>query len=211
MANSARYFNVGIACPFLDDESCSIHPDRPLACREYLVTSPAENCSHPAEDNLSPVPLPARVAAAVRNADRQLTSDGTGWVLLALAPDWAASHPEPPPRPGPVLFQEFFDHLLPRTDWIHAANLRPFLTAVGWAVGSEFGPGDWSAVERGIAASDESADRWHEFAFATPRPARVRLARILGADRVRWQAAVSDDVIPQVHLAAAICQQFRVQ
>jgi Fe-S-cluster containining protein len=34
-------------CPFLEDESCSIHPDRPLVCREYLVTSPAELCAGP--------------------------------------------------------------------------------------------------------------------------------------------------------------------
>src|SRR4051794_2358997 len=30
MANGAAYFDLGIACPFLEDESCSIHPDRPL-------------------------------------------------------------------------------------------------------------------------------------------------------------------------------------
>jgi Fe-S-cluster containining protein len=210
MANSARYFNLGIACPFLEDESCSIHPDRPLACREYLVTSPAENCSRPAESELRPVPLPARVAAAVRAGDRP-TPDGVGWVLLALAPDWAATHPEPPPRPGPELFQEFFDRLLPRTDWIEETNLRPFLTAVGWAVGAEVGPGDWLAVERGIGDTDEAADRWHEVVFATPRPTRVRLARIVNAGRVRIQPAVPDDVAPQVRLAAAICQQYRLR
>lgn len=37
------YFRAAVACPFLEDENCSIHPVRPLACREYLVTSPAEN------------------------------------------------------------------------------------------------------------------------------------------------------------------------
>jgi Fe-S-cluster containining protein len=210
MANSARYFNLGIACPFLEDESCSIHPDRPLACREYLVTSPAENCARPAESELRPVPLPARVAAAVRAGDRP-TPDGVGWVLLALAPDWAATHPEPPPRPGPELFQEFFDRLLPRTDWVHIENLRPFLTAVGWAVGAEFGPGDWAAVERAIGETDETADRWHDVLFATPQPASLRLARSVEAGRVRIRAAVPDDVVAQVRLAAAICQQYRLR
>src|SRR5229473_1530469 len=38
---SVAYFAQGIACPFLEDESCSIHPERPLVCREYLVTSTA--------------------------------------------------------------------------------------------------------------------------------------------------------------------------
>src|SRR6478736_2744986 len=45
-----EYFRMGIACPFLEDESCSIHRDRPLTCREYLVTSPAENCSSPSPE-----------------------------------------------------------------------------------------------------------------------------------------------------------------
>ncbi|MEZ5225858.1 MAG: YkgJ family cysteine cluster protein [Acidimicrobiales bacterium] len=31
--NERAYFALGIACPFLVDESCSIHPARPLACR----------------------------------------------------------------------------------------------------------------------------------------------------------------------------------
>src|SRR5580765_6033385 len=30
---SVAYFAQGIACPFLEDESCSIHPERPLVCR----------------------------------------------------------------------------------------------------------------------------------------------------------------------------------
>lgn len=42
-----RYFALGIACPFLENESCSIHPERPTICREFLVTSPAEACSDP--------------------------------------------------------------------------------------------------------------------------------------------------------------------
>src|SRR5207249_10576704 len=41
------YFEQGIACPFLEDESCSIHAERPLACREYLVVSPPARCAHP--------------------------------------------------------------------------------------------------------------------------------------------------------------------
>jgi Fe-S-cluster containining protein len=40
-----RYFHQGIACPFLEDESCGVYEHRPLVCREYNVTSPAEQCS----------------------------------------------------------------------------------------------------------------------------------------------------------------------
>ncbi len=39
------YFREGIACPFLEEESCSIYADRPLICREYLVTNHAKFCA----------------------------------------------------------------------------------------------------------------------------------------------------------------------
>jgi Fe-S-cluster containining protein len=209
MANSAAYFDLGIACPFLEDESCSIYNERPVGCREYLVMSPAANCARPAAGGIQPVPLPARVAAAVRTADRNASVDGAGWVLLALAPDWAAEHPPPPPQPGPAILQQFIDDLLPRTDWVREENLRPFLTALGWAVGADFGPGDWAAVEAGMRATDESNDRWYDFAFACARPARVRLARF--ACGVRLRPDVPDDLAPQVRLAVGLCQQYRLQ
>lgn len=41
---TADYFRLGLACPFLVERSCSIHPLRPLACREHLVVSPAAYC-----------------------------------------------------------------------------------------------------------------------------------------------------------------------
>lgn len=52
-----RYFRLGIACPFLEDESCGIYEHRPAVCRQYHVTSPAENCSRAFEatiDRLEP-------------------------------------------------------------------------------------------------------------------------------------------------------------
>ena len=37
-------FRQAIPCPFLEDEACSIYPDRPITCREFLVTTPAIYC-----------------------------------------------------------------------------------------------------------------------------------------------------------------------
>jgi Fe-S-cluster containining protein len=104
------YFRAGVACPFLEDESCSIHPDRPLACREYLVTSPAANCSAPSAESVEMVPLAGKPSAAVMAADRAATA--AGWVPLVLALDFAAAHPTaPPPRPGPAVVQDVFTRL----------------------------------------------------------------------------------------------------
>jgi Fe-S-cluster containining protein len=100
------YFAQSIACPFLEEESCSIHPDRPLACREYLVTSPAENCARPEPEDVHCVPLPARISSAVRELEKP---GDTPWVALTLALEWAAEHPEAPPtRTGRGLVQDLF-------------------------------------------------------------------------------------------------------
>jgi Fe-S-cluster containining protein len=110
------YFHLGIACPFLEDESCSIHPDRPVACREYLVTSPAQECARPTPETVRTVPMPAAVGSAVRALDKQNAGGRPGWLPLAFALEWAAAHPEEPAsRPGTVLMQEFFKRLTGKT------------------------------------------------------------------------------------------------
>jgi len=76
---SLAYFALGIPCPFLEEESCSIHTDRPLVCREYLVTSPAERCAGPAQEGVAPVPVPKLSLAA-----RGLEDDTDEWFPLAL-------------------------------------------------------------------------------------------------------------------------------
>jgi Fe-S-cluster containining protein len=107
-----EYFRLQIACPLLEEESCSIHPDRPLACREYLVTSPAAHCGHPEENEVRGVPLPLAVSSAVCRMDVQPGARFTRWVPLILALSWSQEHPEEPPlRSGPELVSEFWRHL----------------------------------------------------------------------------------------------------
>jgi Fe-S-cluster containining protein len=107
------YFQQGIPCPFLEEESCSIHADRPIVCREYLVTSPAENCAKPRADTIQRVGLPMRLWPALALYDAVGPEERfIRWVPLVLATEWAAAHPEEPaPQPGPDLLQRFFDHL----------------------------------------------------------------------------------------------------
>jgi Fe-S-cluster containining protein len=66
IAQLAReYFHLGVSCPFLGDGHCLIYPNRPLACREYLVTSPAIECSRPEQGNVKRIRLPVSLAARV--------------------------------------------------------------------------------------------------------------------------------------------------
>ena len=100
---SLAYFALGIPCPFLEEESCSIHPDRPLVCREYLVTSPAELCAGPSQEGVTPVPVPK-----VSMAARGLQNDSEDWFPLALLTKWAKIHPRSDMRKtGPEWVQRF--------------------------------------------------------------------------------------------------------
>jgi Fe-S-cluster containining protein len=110
------YFAQGVPCPFLEDESCSIHPDRPIGCREYLVTSPAENCSRPTAETIEMVPLPGKVWTALARLDPvPAGAKFLRWVPLIQAVEWAEAHPEEPPdRPGPEWLRELLEHLTTR-------------------------------------------------------------------------------------------------
>ncbi len=108
-----EYFHLGVACPFLEEESCSIHPDRPISCREYLVTSPAVNCADPKPGIIDQVEMPAKVWTALARAGATGSPDRfLPWVPLILAPEWAAAHPDASePRPVEEVFQGVFREL----------------------------------------------------------------------------------------------------
>jgi len=104
---SVGYFALGIPCPFLEEESCSIHPERPLVCREYLVTSPAERCAGPQQEGVTPVPVP-KVSLAARN----LQDESESWFPLAMLMDWAKTRPrDGVKRTGPEWIQRFLRRL----------------------------------------------------------------------------------------------------
>lgn len=100
---SVAYFALGVACPFLEDESCSIHPERPLVCREYLVTSPAELCAGPRQEGVAPVAVPKVSIAA-----RKLQDDEGEWFPLAMLLAWGRTQPKGgKKRTGPEWVQRF--------------------------------------------------------------------------------------------------------
>lgn len=106
------YFRHGVACPFLEQESCSIYAERPLACREYLVTSPAEHCAQPTPDSIDCLPIAARVSHALRKLEAQQDREEWSWVPLITALEWAQAHPEAPPgASGPAQIESLFNLL----------------------------------------------------------------------------------------------------
>jgi len=91
-AVALQYFQLGVACPFLRDEACSIHPYRPSICREYLVTSPAENCAQLGRGPVDRVPVGMRLSEALSRLTAKLLGREAEVVPLTHALAWAAAH-----------------------------------------------------------------------------------------------------------------------
>jgi len=106
------YFKLGIACPFLEDEACSIHPFRPLICREYLVISPPEYCSTLDEEHLQRPQYPVSVASAFADMEGMRSQGENKYVPLVMSLEWTEQNPdERELRPGPNWIQQFFQNL----------------------------------------------------------------------------------------------------
>jgi Fe-S-cluster containining protein len=81
------YFAAGIACPFLEEGACLTHAERPLACREFLVTSDARHCAEPGGGGVAQLQVGAKVSVAL--AERE-----GGWMPLVLAREFAMGYRE---------------------------------------------------------------------------------------------------------------------
>ena len=107
-----EYFYDGIPCPFLENESCSIHAVRPLACREYLVTSPAENCAKPSADTVDLVKLMVQPSKILRETARSENLQKINFVPLIRALEWARDFPEKmPEKKGTEWVTDFVEKL----------------------------------------------------------------------------------------------------
>lgn len=107
-----------VACPFLEGEACSIHEERPLSCREFLVTSPAEHCRHPTPETIAPVELPGHASDALARLALDEPSDARPeprtvfWMPLVFALSFAEERPDTgPERPGIAWLNDFLNLL----------------------------------------------------------------------------------------------------
>ena len=86
------YYALRMACPFLEEETCSIYEDRPAACRELLVTTPAELCDDLVNNPVRPLPAPIRVGTVLALLWSELTGRAPTLIPLPMAMDWAEQH-----------------------------------------------------------------------------------------------------------------------
>lgn len=110
---SRRYFSLKIACPFLEDESCSIHPERPMVCREYHVTTPAVDCAELYQKEIGYVDPPVRMGEVLARTFAKVTAGETFMIPLILSLEWSAAHSAEitAPRGGRVLMDAMVSEL----------------------------------------------------------------------------------------------------
>lgn len=87
-----EYYALRMACPFLEDEKCSIYEDRPAACRELLVTTPADLCEDLIKNPVRSLPAPVRVGTVLALLWSELTGTPPTLIPLPLALNWAEKH-----------------------------------------------------------------------------------------------------------------------
>ncbi len=112
-----KYLSLDIACPFLEDEACTIYSERPLVCREYMVVSEPENCLRKNGKPVEAIALPLVASKALFGLEKE--ANGKDWIALPLALNQAES--EPRLSPGTAIATQFFNKLT-RSDITKAAR-----------------------------------------------------------------------------------------
>jgi Fe-S-cluster containining protein len=104
-----QYLDLKVACPFLENNQCSIYEDRPLICREYVVISPAENCSRPVLGNIEQPKLPFRLTQVYQQFDPAREGPSSRRISLVMALEWTEQHSDDIEfRPGMEWLQRFY-------------------------------------------------------------------------------------------------------
>ncbi len=88
---SRRYAEAVIPCPFLEDEKCSIYADRPVVCREFLVTTPADRCLS-FDSGVETTPRAIWMTEVLAEVSATVTDVLPKGIPLLLALEWAEEH-----------------------------------------------------------------------------------------------------------------------
>ena len=108
----AEYFGDRVDCPFLDNERCLIHNSRPVVCREFVVTSPAENCWSPAAGGVDVLEMKINVSEVLPGMGTAGRMRSEGFLPLIRALELAEKYPEQfAEKTGERWVSEFFGRL----------------------------------------------------------------------------------------------------
>jgi len=106
------YFRMGMSCPFLEGNSCSFHPYRPFACREYNVISSPERCADPFNKGIKKIRIPKNMTTATARLAAELFELPAMLIPMTSALEWATEHETYNRRtwPGVWLFNRMMEY-----------------------------------------------------------------------------------------------------
>jgi Fe-S-cluster containining protein len=117
------YFRMGMPCPFLEDGSCSIHPYRPFACREYNIISPPEFCADPFKKGIKKISIPKNMTTATARLAAELCELPAMLIPMTLALEWAVKNETYGRRTWPGVW--LFNHMMEYATGTDLENLKP--------------------------------------------------------------------------------------
>ena len=97
------YAGLKLACPFLSDSLCTSYENRPIACREYMVTGSALLCEAEWTDESQVVQMPVSVLDCLAQLTAELEQSNIEAVMLPLAIPWMQENIERGQRTWPAI------------------------------------------------------------------------------------------------------------
>jgi Fe-S-cluster containining protein len=85
---SRWYSQINLICPWIENKLCSQYSNRPLVCREFMVTSPSAKCNPNAPYGRTTVDLPIKMAEVLMAVCAKLTGTKPQAMFLPLVPAW---------------------------------------------------------------------------------------------------------------------------
>ncbi len=83
------YYALRLPCVFLENGACSIYEHRPSACREHLVTSPAELCQDTVQNAVAELSVPIRVGTVLSILWAEMMGGPVRLIPLPVMFEWA--------------------------------------------------------------------------------------------------------------------------
>ena len=107
------YSDKQVTCPFLENDLCTIYDQRPLACREYLVTTSPQCCRTDSEAVVEKLELPLSILECLGEVAADLEGTAVEGIMLPLILPWVLKNRERTQRrwSAQTMAQRFLDVL----------------------------------------------------------------------------------------------------
>ena len=113
----AWYAGLKLHCPFLSDNLCVMYDQRPIACREHVVTGSVASCNIEGTDEPDVTKMPVSVLECLGRLAAELEQSDVEAIMLPLALPWAQENTERSKRTwSAVDMVEQFIHILQETN-----------------------------------------------------------------------------------------------